>query len=325
MPNTNTETTAKSGLGSFLAPIGSALINSAMSYFQEKRQRKWQLEDERRQNLYNSPKAQISRLKEAGLNPNLVYGSGSGGGIMPSATPERAKVNYNPIDIANIQLLREQIKSVRLDNELKGLDITDKDMDIGLKQKTINGSVTTTFNDGAGEEIIETPYIDWLANKQREAGFINAEQNIEDQKNRTFIRKSSNAMTTIEMAKANALVDKEIQTFNNMKVDERKKIVEETILNFESKIKKAEEELSQKGIFKSDPLFDREMMKYLENSEGYVGFKIANMLLDQFTGGIFGLVRGTGRAPKSMPQKVTKPKSNKNFNYKAKNITIKHK
>lgn len=41
------------------------------------RQREWALADWEMQNQYNSPTAQMQRLKEAGLNPNLVYGGGS--------------------------------------------------------------------------------------------------------------------------------------------------------------------------------------------------------------------------------------------------------
>lgn len=42
----------------------------------------WQAENE-----YNSPKAQMQRLKEAGLNPNLVYGNGSVSGNTTTAGP----------------------------------------------------------------------------------------------------------------------------------------------------------------------------------------------------------------------------------------------
>lgn len=38
------------------------------------------------QNLYNSPAEQLKRFKDAGLNPNLIYGQGSAGN-QPSATP----------------------------------------------------------------------------------------------------------------------------------------------------------------------------------------------------------------------------------------------
>ena len=40
-------------------------------------QRQDALADWRMQNEYNHPSAQMARLREAGLNPNLVYGKGA--------------------------------------------------------------------------------------------------------------------------------------------------------------------------------------------------------------------------------------------------------
>lgn len=43
-------------------------------------QRDWAVADWNKQNEYNHPSAQMERLREAGLNPNLVYGSGNATG-----------------------------------------------------------------------------------------------------------------------------------------------------------------------------------------------------------------------------------------------------
>lgn len=52
-------------------------------YAYQKDMEMWQ-----RSNEYNSPAAQMGRLKAAGLNPNLVYGSGSvAGNTAPASTP----------------------------------------------------------------------------------------------------------------------------------------------------------------------------------------------------------------------------------------------
>lgn len=63
-------------------------INAWSAANQNKKQRQWSrdmydlqrthaLEDWNRMNEYNSPEAQMRRLKAAGLNPNLVYGQGA--------------------------------------------------------------------------------------------------------------------------------------------------------------------------------------------------------------------------------------------------------
>ena len=54
------------------------------------------LEDWNRQNAYNHPKQQMQRLKEAGLNPNLVYG----GGATTTAQPVRS----TDMQVPNIDL-----------------------------------------------------------------------------------------------------------------------------------------------------------------------------------------------------------------------------
>lgn len=57
----------------------------------QERARKWQLEDELRQNAYMSPEQEMARLKEAGLNPNLVYGSGATSHASASQPPPPVK------------------------------------------------------------------------------------------------------------------------------------------------------------------------------------------------------------------------------------------
>lgn len=54
---------------------------------------KWNLDRWNEQNLYNSPEQQMERYKEAGLNPNLIYGTGttSAGNTNLPSTSQTAK------------------------------------------------------------------------------------------------------------------------------------------------------------------------------------------------------------------------------------------
>lgn len=66
--------------GEVFGAISQGTQNRANRRYNDKvmwRQRMWALEDWNRQNEYNSPAAQMERLKAAGLNPNLVYGHGA--------------------------------------------------------------------------------------------------------------------------------------------------------------------------------------------------------------------------------------------------------
>lgn len=58
---------------------------------QSKAQREWDLAMWHKANEYNSPREQMARLKGAGLNPNMIYGSGSATGNTSTATPSYSK------------------------------------------------------------------------------------------------------------------------------------------------------------------------------------------------------------------------------------------
>lgn len=47
------------------------------------------------QNEYNTPQAQLERYKEAGLNPNLIYGNGTSSAGQASAPPTYTPARYN--------------------------------------------------------------------------------------------------------------------------------------------------------------------------------------------------------------------------------------
>lgn len=104
------------------ASIGGALggkkDNDKMASMQRKeadRQNLQQLAFWQLNNDYNSPKSVMSRLEEAGLNPNLVYGDGGANyqATMPTAAKSGFKYdnNINP-------LLFQQLENMESQNEL---------------------------------------------------------------------------------------------------------------------------------------------------------------------------------------------------------------
>lgn len=68
--------------------------SSQLSYSKEMydKQRADALSDWNMQNEYNSPSAQMARFKEAGLNPNLIYGQMSNSPVVRTSSPQ----SYNP-------------------------------------------------------------------------------------------------------------------------------------------------------------------------------------------------------------------------------------
>lgn len=106
-------------LGAIIAG-GASLLGSALGFGSQKKtnkanmelakyQNEWQTQENEKayqrslkmwnvQNEYNSPTQQMARLRSAGLNPNLVYGSGVTGNSAGSAP------QYQPADIKRAEL-----------------------------------------------------------------------------------------------------------------------------------------------------------------------------------------------------------------------------
>lgn len=106
--------------------------SSQLSYSREMydKQRADALADYNMQNEYNSPKQQMARFKEAGLNPNLIYGQMSNSPVVRSSTAQ----SYNPtapqVDLAQPAGLAlnayydTQLKSAQIDLVKKQADAT---------------------------------------------------------------------------------------------------------------------------------------------------------------------------------------------------------
>ena len=103
------------GLGSDLLTNKGALRRQRLA--DQQNIRFWNM-----QNEYNLPKNQMKRLQDAGLNPNLIYGSGAtntgiAGGIAPS---KPASYNIkNPVPLPAL-MLEAQIQNIKDDSKLKG-------------------------------------------------------------------------------------------------------------------------------------------------------------------------------------------------------------
>ena len=88
-----------------LLPVGQAFGESALSVQQARKQREHEMQLQElaydrnvdlweRQMDYNSPKNQMERFREAGLNPNLMYGKGDAGNIATLPKYQAPRANY---------------------------------------------------------------------------------------------------------------------------------------------------------------------------------------------------------------------------------------
>lgn len=134
----------------------NALNNRKQREYNEKmyvRQRQDSLNDWNMQNEYNSPKSQMQRLRDAKLNPNLVYGHGADatGGVprgtdLQSWNPTAPNVNLQGaatslMDIYDIKMKEAQIDNLEAQNIvikqeglLKATDVAKANIDLSPKQ-----------------------------------------------------------------------------------------------------------------------------------------------------------------------------------------------
>lgn len=111
---------ATGGFNTF-AQIGTNLVNRLFANRERERQKQTELEFWRMNNDYNHPSSQMARLREAGLNPHLVYGTGAvaNSSSAPSA-PARAQWQATPPQIAQRPVAG--MLSDYVDLETKGLN-----------------------------------------------------------------------------------------------------------------------------------------------------------------------------------------------------------
>lgn len=110
-------------------------------------------------NEYNSPAAQMERLKEAGLNPNLVYGTGSVAGNTSGSLPQynAPSVRYDykaPVDWGNVlaNFQDVQLRQAKIDNvkaQTEGINLSNqlKAYDRDYMQSVIESNIMRVLKD----------------------------------------------------------------------------------------------------------------------------------------------------------------------------------
>lgn len=121
-----------------LIAAGASLIGSGISARQSRKNTKDTIQAQKemaqyqwkndldmwnRQNVYNSPQAQMSRFKDAGLNPNLIYGQGNAGNASTLPKYSSVRPDYSQrqsVSGASLSTLGQfqdfQMKNAQIDN-----------------------------------------------------------------------------------------------------------------------------------------------------------------------------------------------------------------
>ena len=136
--------------GSLVSGLANLFTGQSQSKSLMRYQAKLQQEAIDRQNFYNSPAEQMKRLSSAGLNPNLVYGSGVDGNQSSAASPSMANVRGtfdNPLQDATQAYFTAQ--QMRL-NEIKTRNeaFESRERQLKLRAETLGQMLDNKFLDG---------------------------------------------------------------------------------------------------------------------------------------------------------------------------------
>lgn len=150
---------------------------SQLSYSREMydKQRLDALADWNRQNQYNSPKEQMMRFKEAGLNPNLIYGQMTQAPVVRSSSVEGYSPRAPQVDLGNAAAMGLQGLGTYQDTQLKNVQ-TDL-----VKEQIKNASTDNLLKQlEAAKKNAESPFWQDIAKQSSEALRIQNEQRLQD-------------------------------------------------------------------------------------------------------------------------------------------------
>lgn len=225
-------------------------------------QRKDALSDWTMQNEYNSPTSQMARLREAGLNPNLVYGNGAtttGGAVRsssaPSWNPTPPQFNAKSIlgSYYDTQIRQAQIDNLKTQNTVMVQDALLKAAQIAsLGANTARSQFKLDFEKELREISAEAARLGVL--KQKADIDYTLDQNERAQaQNAQSLREGAERILNMRASRANTYQEREkiIQEIKNLKEDE--------------KIKALDRQLREKGIYPGDPAWWRALGRVVSN------------------------------------------------------------
>lgn len=218
------------------------------------------------ENNYNHPREQMKRFKEAGLNPNLIYGQsnqgGSVGGQSGADTPQFNSPDMSGISSAVDSFYDTDVKKATADNlrEQKEVIKTQKNLNLAQIEKTLTETADTQFNLGFKEEMRE---INAQYRQEELRGLVTSttgkklQQKLSIIKNSRDAREAVSKLLTAEIGRRNAeqtLKHKTVQT----QIDTFKK------------------NMWKRGVNPNDPAWQRQLLQLVEKIIKIEGTNLPN-------------------------------------------------
>lgn len=276
MPNDAFVSTLGSAISSF--PGAAQSITGAQSdianvYFAERnyrRNRRDALADWDRVNAYNSPAAQMQRFRDAGLNPNLIYGRGSAGDAGAVGSPEAVAPSLDttkgksaPVDVMGNLLAQAdlKIKAAQANNLNVQTDVIREEANLKRVQAQRAGF----------DLAFETEMRPFSADARREnvrQVRTSTDLSLREDARRASLNSSNLAealerMLNMQQSRYNMILDRS-KTYSEIRRNESetaraKKHIE--LMDKDGTLRNIEIDLRNKGINPNDPGWQRELLK----------------------------------------------------------------
>jgi hypothetical protein len=277
----------------FIAPaVGAALIAGGASVLgtgasaaatgkMNKKTRKWAekereinrqyaLQDYATMNEYNSPRAQMQRFKEAGLNPNLIYGQSNEGATVRSTDQGKWNPEAPQFDIGSAaQAGLQQYYNVKMQ---------DAQIDLMAKEgavKTADVAMKTASTAEASARTAKTQFELGLAQELKQYSLQAAEANLRKmmvdtaaatQRMDLDLQKNEReALQSTASLRKNVLETLQLKAQNAKTEEERKNIIQaRKNAELDQKLKEADLRLKEKGVQPHDNIIFRTGLQWLD-------------------------------------------------------------
>lgn len=254
------------------------LANRASRKWNEKmyaQQRQDALTDAAMQNEWNSPKAQMARLKEAGLNPNLVYGNGatSQAAVSPrsaspgSYDPKAPQLDANGIanTMSHTVLQAQQIANMKSEQKLtdqKALEAAANTRRVLAMTPGVEADSKLKTSMAYWSDEIASETLNLLAEQANKTRFDAAFTANQDQRARETQEQNLKQMIlNQELTKQNIKIAEGTQEQQKQQI---KKLVQDVESGrLDNILKKVELRMKQIGIYPSDPAYLRTSLQLL--------------------------------------------------------------
>lgn len=250
--------------------------NREFAQKQADQQRVYALDDYHMQNAYNSPSSQMARLKDAGLNPNLVYGNGAtatGGNVRSSPpaqyegkapqlqlgetvgryfTTQIQELQSNNLKAQNDVLLAQK-KNIDADTISKLFGGNLKEFDFNLKTELRNNSLSKAWQITKNLDLTSNLTAAQIANTKARTDTENETR--QPRINAIIQSTSESAQRILNMIIQAAKSEAEISYIYTQIANAEK----------DGKLKQFEIELNQLGLTKNDPAWQRKASALLNH------------------------------------------------------------